>query len=121
MPVPPSLSPVRKRLEVSGRLISATPVRQLVLPEAAVDTLLTMQTLVGVLAVFGAGSGGPKRQPGAEQVRWLTAVMLVPPGSATEPRVMLPVVPLQERIDVKVRPWSGTVKGSGTVFPPPPV
>src|SRR5262245_24062748 len=116
-----SASPARNSSELSGRLMSATPVAQLVVPDAAVDTVLTMQTLVGVLELFGAGSGGPKRQPGDEQVRWLSATMLVPPGSPVAPSVMLPVVPLQPVIEVKVRPRSGTVNGSGTVFAPPPV
>ena len=92
-------------------------------PAAAIDTVLRTQTLIAGVVAFGMGSGGPKRQPGAEQVRWLTAVMLVPPGSATGPRVMAPLCALHAVIAVKVRPLSGMVKGCGVVpaAPAPPV
>src|SRR5262245_57215796 len=97
-----SASPARKSSELRGRSMKAVPVWQLAVPEASAATELMMQTLVGVLEVFGAGSGGPKKQFADEQVRWLGAVVLVPPGSATGPRVMMPVPPLQPVIAVKV-------------------
>src|SRR5512145_3090860 len=125
MPLPtfPSRSPDTNSSELSGRFRLVTPVVQFVVPTAFTATTLRTHTLMAGVVAFGIGSGGPNRQPTAEQVRWLIAVMLVPPGSATDPRVMAPVCGLHAVIEVKVRPLSGIVKGCGVVpaAPAPPV
>src|SRR5437879_3674804 len=56
-------SPSRKISELSGRLRLEAPLAQSVEPLALVVTELMTHTLVGVLAGFGIGSGGPNRHP----------------------------------------------------------
>src|SRR5438046_9265129 len=56
-------SPSRKRVEVSGRLTAEAPLEQSAVPLASVATEVMTHTLVGGLAGFGIGSGGPNRQP----------------------------------------------------------
>src|SRR6185369_15375440 len=63
-----AVSPVRKRTDDSGRLRDWAPVLQFTVPEAAVATTFSTQTLVGVLPGFGTARGAPKRQPPAEQL-----------------------------------------------------
>src|SRR6201987_1567310 len=48
-------SPVRKRVEVSGRLRAEARLEQSAVPLASADTELMTQTLVGVLPGFGMG------------------------------------------------------------------
>src|SRR5438128_3170813 len=68
-------SPSRKSSEVSGRLRAEAPLEQSAVPLASAATVLMTHTLVGVLALFGIGSGGPNRHPMLVQFR------LVAPGS----------------------------------------
>ena len=93
-----------------------TPVTQFAEPLALVATTLTTHTLVGVLPEFGIGSGGPKRQPTLVQFRLLPVcpeVRLV--------RVSVFVALTHDETPVSEVPMSGTLYGSGTVLPPPPV
>jgi len=99
---------------VSGRLVNEAPLMQSAVPVALVATMLMAQTLVGVLAEFGTGSGGPKKHPTLEQFRMLPVSVEV-----RLPRVS--AVPPHEVTLVIVLPVSGTAYGSGTVFPPPPM
>src|SRR5437773_2728524 len=71
-------SPSRKRVEVSGRLTAEAPLEQSAVPLASVATELMTHTLVGGLAGFGIGSGGPNRHPMLVQLR----SGCVPPTSA---------------------------------------
>src|SRR6266446_1046690 len=64
-------SPSRKRIEVSGRLTAEAPLEQSAVPLASVATALMTHTLVGGLAGFGIGSGGPNRHPLLVQFRLL--------------------------------------------------
>src|SRR5438128_396019 len=64
-------SPVRKSSELSGRLRLEAPVKQFAVPMAFWDTVLMTHKLIGVVAVFGIGSGGPNRHPVAVQFRLL--------------------------------------------------
>src|SRR3989442_5387884 len=107
-------SPVRKISELSGRLSCEAPVVQSAVPVASVVTVLMTHTLVGVLAEFGIGSGGPNRHPTLVQLRLLPVCVEV-----KLPRVR--PVPLQADTAVSELPMSGTWYGSGTVFFPPPV
>ena len=94
--------------------MSEAPVEQSAVPLALLATTLTAQTLVGVLAEFGIGSGGPKRHPTLVQLRLLPVwveVRLV--------RVRLD--PLHIDTPVMELLMSGTAYGSGTLFLPPPV
>jgi len=75
---------------------------------------LITQTLVGVLAEFGIGSGGPKRHPTLVQFRLL-------PVSVEVRFVNVRAVQAQFVMPVREFPMSGTLYGSGTVLPPPPV
>jgi hypothetical protein len=107
------LSPIRKISELSGRLTAAVPAAQSSVPEAADATVLITQVLVGVLAVFGIGSGPPKKQPGLLQKRSLpVSVDVLPPSVA--------VCPTQLVILVMEFELFGVMAGSGTELPPPP-
>src|SRR5437879_577789 len=64
-------SPSRKISELSGRLRLEAPLEQSAAPLALVVTELMTQTLVGVLAGFGIGGGGPNRAPTLVQFRLL--------------------------------------------------
>ena len=111
---PPSLSPVRKIVELSGRTTVVAPVSNVALPVAGADAALVTHTLVGMVMAFGTASGAPKRHPVSVQLRLLpVAVEVVPPR--------VPVCPVHEVIEVMANPRSGTAKGSGTELPPPPV
>src|SRR5882757_8620513 len=101
--------------EASGRLRLAILPSQFPLPLALADTTLTTQVLVLGLDGFGIGSGGPKRQPVAEQLALLPVC-----ADVRAPMVMLPVPALQAVIAVCVVPEAGTVAGSGTPSRPPP-
>ena len=72
------------------------------MPLASAATVLTTHTLVGVLALFGIGSGGPNRHPTLVQFR------LVAPGSVDLMLVRVSVVPLQADTPVRELPMSGT-------------
>src|SRR2546428_13167697 len=56
-------SPVRKSSELSGRLRFEAPLAQSAVPLASAGTELMTHRLIGVVAEFGIGSGGPNRQP----------------------------------------------------------
>src|SRR5213596_2848762 len=107
-------SPSRKSSELSGRLRVEAPLQHSAVPLASAATVLTTQTLVGVLSGFGIGSGGPKRQPMLVQFRLLPVSVEV-----RLPRVR--VVPLADVSAVSELPISGTAYGSGTLLLPPPV
>ena len=64
-------SPVRKMRELSGSVTLEDPATQSPVPVAPWEIVLITQVLVGGLFGFGIGSGGPKRQPAALQVRWV--------------------------------------------------
>src|ERR1043166_9479384 len=64
-------SPLRKSSELSGRLRLEAPVEQSALPLASCDTVLMTHRLIGVVAAFGIGSGGPNRHPADGQFRGL--------------------------------------------------
>jgi hypothetical protein len=114
-PVPASRSPFRKISELSGRARLEVPVRQLPFPVAGADTVLTMQVLVGVLVVFGIGSGAPKRQPVSVQLRLLPVWAAVRPANVSAPVPLLHALTLV--FDV---PRSGSGAGSGTLSEPVP-
>src|SRR5688572_33368240 len=57
------VSPVRKRTDDSGAVMSEAPVAQSTVPPMSAESLLMTQTLVGVLPGFGTGSGAPKKHP----------------------------------------------------------
>src|SRR5262245_28338677 len=116
MPPPPSRSPVTKSSEESGRARLVTPVEQLVVPEALVATRLMTQTLIAVVLVFGIGSGGPKRQPTAEQLALLPVC-----AEVSGPRVIMPLTELHAATEVRVTAVSGIWNGCGTVPLPDPV
>src|SRR6266446_1573603 len=84
-------------------------------PPALVVTELMTHTLVGVLAVFGIGSGGPNRHPTLVQFRLLLPVSV----EVRLARVRL--VPLHADTLVSELPMSGMANGSGTLLLPPPV
>jgi hypothetical protein len=109
-----AVSPVRKRTDESGSAMLVAPVLQVTDPERAPPTALSTHTLVGVLPGFGTASGPPKRHPDAVQVLLLPVSVEV-----VEPSV--PVWPEQVVIAVTAFARSGTLKGSGTELPPPPV
>ena len=88
---------------------------QFPLPVALADTMLTTQVLVLGAVGFGIGSGGPKRQPRAEQFALLPVC-----AEVREPIVISPVVGLQAVIAVCVLPEAGTAAGSGTPSRPTP-
>src|SRR5438093_924256 len=70
MPAAPACaSPVRKISLLTGSSIVIAPVWQSAVPVASAKTLLMAQVLVGVLAVFGIATGGPKRHPAFVHVR----------------------------------------------------
>src|SRR5436309_15808165 len=108
-------SPVRKISELRGRLRLETPVEQSAEPLASAVTVLMTHTLVGVLAEFGIGSGGPNRQPTLVQLRLLPVSVEVKLLRVSDDG------PLQVATLVSELPMSGTWYGSGTVFFPPPV
>src|SRR2546427_3109597 len=64
-------SPPRKSSELSGRLRFEAPVEQSAVPTAFCDTVLMTHRLIGVVAVFGIGSGGADRHPTARPFRLL--------------------------------------------------
>ena len=108
-------SPVRKSSELSGRLRLEAPVEQFAVPVPFCDTVLMTHRLIGVVAEFGIGSGGPNRHPVAVQFRllpvwvevsWLRVRLGPPPTHVTAVREL---------------PMSGTLNGSGTPALPPPV
>src|SRR6185436_8262298 len=100
---PPSLSPVRKMLELSGRTTSVAPVSQAAVPVSGADATLVTQTLVGMVIAFGTASGAPKRQPVPVQFLLLpVAVDVVPPRVA--------VCPVHDVIALMAKPRSGTAK-----------
>jgi hypothetical protein len=88
---------------VSGRFRCDVPVLQFAVPLAFVATTFTTQTLVGVLAEFGIGSGGPKRHPTLVQFRLLPVAADVRFVS-----VRSPVVPVHDETPVSEVPMSGT-------------
>ena len=100
--------------KVSGRLMSDAPVEQSAVPAALLATRLITQTLVGVLAGLGIGSGGPKRHPALVQLRLLPVCVEVR-------LVRVRLDPLHVATPVMELLMSGTAYGSGTVFLPPPV
>ena len=110
-------SPSRKRVEVSGRLTAEAPLEQSAVPLASVATELMTHTLVGGLAGFGIGSGGPNRHPLLVQRR----SGCVPPTSVEVVALRLSAVPVHAATLVRDWPMSGTAYGSGTLLPPPPV
>ena len=107
-------SPARKSYELSGRLRFEAPVTQSVEPVASAATVLMTHTLIGVVAEFGIGSGGPNRHPTLVQSRLL-------PVWAEVRLVRVRLVPLHEATPVSELPLSGTWNGSGTPALPPPV
>jgi hypothetical protein len=68
-----SRSPLTYTLTVSGKVCVEVPVIALRTPPAAgvAAILLITHVLMAGAAVLGMGSGGPKKQPGAEQLRVL--------------------------------------------------
>jgi len=108
-------SPVRKSSELSGRLRLEAPVEQFAVPVPFWDTVLMTHKLIGVVAEFGIGSGGPNRHPVAVQFRllpvWVELSWL---------RVRLGPLPTHDTA-VSELPMSGTLNGSGTPELPPPV
>src|SRR5436309_5252115 len=108
-------SPVRKSSELSGRLRLEAPLPQSAVPVASADTVLMTHRLIGVVAVFGIGSGGPNRHPTLVQLRSLA------PGSVDLVVMSVSAVPLQSNIVVSELPMSWTWNGSGTPELPPPV
>src|SRR6266404_2453928 len=107
-------TPSRKSSELRGRLRFEAPDMQSAVPLALVVTVLMTHTLVGVLAVFGIGSGGPNRHPTLVQLRLLPVWLEVR-------LVSVRLVPLHGPSAVSELPMSGTAYGSGTLLPPPPV
>ena len=130
-------SPVRKSSELSGKLMCEAPVMQFAVPLPFCDTVLMTHRLIGVVAVFGIGSGGPNRHPALVQLRvphvpipapvqhvlGVPAPVQKPLPSASVAVVLASVspVPLHEVTLVSEAPMSGTWKGSGTPELPPPV
>src|SRR5207245_6432735 len=110
-------SPVKKRVEVSGRLTAEAPLEQSAVPLASAATALMTHTLVGGVGGFGIGSGGPNRHPLLVQLR----SGCVPPTSAMVVAARLSAVPAHAATLVRDWPMSGTAYGSGTLLPPPPV
>ena len=108
-------SPPRKSSELSGRLRLEAPVEQFAVPVPFWDTVLMTHKLIGVVAEFGIGSGGPNRHPVAVQFRllpvWVELSWL---------RVRLGPLPTHDTA-VSELPMSGTLNGSGTPELPPPV
>ena len=108
-------SPVRKSSELSGKLMLEAPLAQSAVPVASADTELMTHRLIGVVAEFGIGSGGPNRHPVAVQFRllpvWVELSWL---------RVRLGPLPTHDTA-VSELPMSGTLNGSGTPALPPPV
>src|SRR5206468_275925 len=84
-------------------------------PLALTDTELMTHRLIGVVAEFGIGSGGPNRHPTLVQLR------LLAPGSVDLLLISVSAVPLQSDTVVSELPMSGTWNGSGTPELPPPV
>src|SRR2546426_3029983 len=106
-------SPVRKSSELSGRLRLEAPLAQSAVPLASADTVLMTHRLIGVVAVFGIGSGGPNRQPTLVQFRSLPVWV---EGRVGRGRL----VPPHDGTPVGELPLSGTGDGSGTPGVPPP-
>ena len=105
---------MRKMVEVSGRTACVSPVSHTAVPVSGCDAVLVTQTLVGMLLGFGTASGAPKRQPVLVQFR------LLPVSSEfVAPRIA--VWPVHSAMALMAWPRSGTARGSGTEFPPPPV
>src|SRR5207244_9886472 len=63
------MSPPRVMSESSGMRMLASPVVQVAVPPASLEMMLRMQVLAAGRTGFGTGSGAPKKQPLAEQVR----------------------------------------------------
>src|SRR3989454_10801879 len=99
-------SPVRKSSELSGRLRLEAPLAQSAVPVALADTELMTHRLIGVVAEFGIGSGGPNRHPTLVRLRSLA------PGSVALVLVSVSAVPLQSNTVVSEVPMSGTWNGS---------
>ena len=105
---------MRKMSELSGRLSAdVSPVLQLAVPVASAATLLTTHVLSCACDGFGIGSGGPKRQPVAVQVRVLPVSAC--DAGPTVRQLLVQSVTLENDV-----PMSGTTVGSGTLTPPPP-
>ncbi len=100
---------------MSGRLRLEAPLAQSAVPLALTDTELMTHRLIGVVAEFGIGSGGPNRHPTLVQLR------LLAPGSVDLVLISVSAVPLQSDTVVSELPMSGTWNGSGTPELPPPV
>jgi hypothetical protein len=98
-----AVSPVRKRIELSGRAMLVAPVLQLTVPEGAVASVLTTQTLIGVVIGFGTASGAPKKHPGLLQFFRLPPVWV----DVVAPTVA--VWPEQDVIEVTLDPRSGSL------------
>ena len=108
------VSPVRKRTDDSGALMSVAPVAQFTVPLTFAESVLMTQTLVGVLPGFGTGSGAPKKQPDAVQfLRLPVWVEVAAPSVATSAAHAV--------IAETALLLSGSAYGSGTELPPPPV
>ena len=101
--------------EASGRFRLVMLPSQFPVPLALLETTFTTQVLVDAAVGFGIGSGGPKRQPMAEQLALLPVC-----ADVRAPIVMAPVPGLQAVIAVCVVPEAGTAAGSGTPSRPPP-
>jgi hypothetical protein len=103
---------VRKICAISGTESSTRPVSQSASPPTARLIVLRMHVLSDALSVFGAASGGPKRQPAAVQRFGPPAVSGV-------------VWPSVRRLPLHVTPKAvsvpaGTGIGCSTVASPPP-
>src|SRR2546427_3451933 len=105
-------SPVRKSSELSGRLRFEAPVTQSAEPLASAATVLMTHTLIGVVAEFGIGSGGPHREPAPVQFRVL-------PVWVEEGWRRVSVVPLHDAAGSEL-PMSGAWDGSRPAARPPP-
>ena len=99
--------------ETSEIFASTWPVLHSASPPTAWLIVLRMQTLSDALSVFGAGSGGPKRQPVAVQRFGPPAV-----SGVVCPRVKRS--PLHVTLNATSVP-SGTGIGCWTVASPPPM
>src|SRR5262245_40817151 len=101
-------------LAVRGMFSSFTVPSQNAVPVTSCAYRTTRHTLVGVDAGFGIGTGAPKRQPAAVQVRFVPVCAAV---RAASTRRCVPGAQLALTTNVFE---SARTAGSGTVLPPPP-